>query len=118
MEMYLVRSVREDRTLVASAKFIAAILGQEFVDPISYPMGDIWAQSKFNVPILFLLSPGADPTSAIDEFARKKKKVTEKVSMGEGQEEPARKAIKAGMESGGWVILQNCQLGLKFMEEI
>jgi hypothetical protein len=22
------------------------------------------------------------------------------------------------MESGGWVILQNCQLGLKFMEEI
>jgi dynein heavy chain len=38
--------------------------------------------------------------------------------MGEGQEEPARKAIKACMESGGWVILQNCQLGLKFMEEI
>lgn len=35
--------------------------------------------------------------------------------MGEGQEEPARKAIKACMESGGWVILQNCQLGLKFM---
>ena len=38
--------------------------------------------------------------------------------MGEGQEEPARKAIKTHMESGGWVILQNCQLGLKFMEEI
>lgn len=22
------------------------------------------------------------------------------------------------MESGNWVVLQNCQLGLKFMEEI
>ena len=65
-----------------------------------------------------MLSPGADPTSAIDEFARKKKKVTEKVSMGEGQEEPARRAIKSQMENGGYVILQNCQLGLKFMEEI
>ena len=65
-----------------------------------------------------MLSPGADPTSAIDEFARKKKKITEKVSMGEGQEEPARKAIKSQMENGGYVILQNCQLGLKFMEEI
>lgn len=118
MEMTLVRCVRSDRTLVASNKFIAAILGQEYVDPVSYPMADIWAESKFNVPILFLLSPGADPTSAIDDFARKKKKVTEKVSMGEGQEEPARKAIKAAVESGGWVILQNCQLGLKFMEEI
>lgn len=85
MQMFLVRSVREDRTLVASSKFIAAILGQEYIDPISYPMQDIWAESKFNVPVLFLLSPGADPTSAIDDFARKKKKTTEKVSMGEGQ---------------------------------
>lgn len=66
MEMYLVRSVREDRTLVASNKFIAAILGTEYTDPIAYPMADIWAESKYNVPILFLLSPGADPTSAID----------------------------------------------------
>ena len=37
--------------------------------------------------------------------------------MGEGQEEVARKVIKICTESGGWVILQNCQLGLKFMEE-
>lgn len=118
MEMTLIRSVREDRTLVAASKFIAQVLGQEYVDPISYPIPDIWAESKYSIPILFLLSPGADPTSAIDEFARKKKKVTEKVSMGEGQEEPARKAIRTHMESGGWVILQNCQLGLKFMEEI
>lgn len=117
MEMCLVRSAREDRTIVASSKFIASILGVEFTNPIAYPMVDIWVESRTNVPILFLLSPGADPTSAIDEFARKKKKPTEKVSMGEGQEEPARKAIKAAQESGGWVILQNCQLGLKFMEE-
>jgi len=45
-------------------------------------MQDIWAESKSSVPVLFLLSPGADPTSSIDEFARKKKKLTEKVSMG------------------------------------
>ena len=115
MEMTLVRCVRQDRTLVASGKFIAAIMGNEYTEPISYPIADVWAESKFSVPILFLLSPGADPTSAIDDFDRRKKKVTEKVSMGEGQEEPARKAIKAAVETGGWVILQNCQLGLKFM---
>lgn len=67
---------------MASAKFIASVLGQEFINPISYPMQDVWAESKFNIPILFLLSPGADPTSSIDDFARKKKKITEKVSMG------------------------------------
>lgn len=36
-------------------------------------------------PVLFLLSAGADPTSSIDELAKKKKKFPcEKVSMGEG----------------------------------
>ena len=82
MEMYLVRSVREDRTLVGASRFIACILGQQYVEPISYPMESIWAESKYNVPVLFLLSPGADPTSSIDEFARKRKKLTDKVSMG------------------------------------
>jgi dynein heavy chain, axonemal len=38
--------------------------------------------------------------------------------MGEGQERAARKAIENGAESGVWVILQNCHLGLKFMEEL
>jgi dynein heavy chain len=76
MEMTLVRCVREDRTLVAGSKFIGAILGADYIEPISYPMQDIWAESKFSVPVLFLLSPGADPTSSIDDFARKKKKVT------------------------------------------
>lgn len=46
MEMTLVRCVRQDRTLVASNKFIGAILGNEYIDPISYPMQDIWAESK------------------------------------------------------------------------
>lgn len=67
MEMYLLRSVREDRTLVAASKFISSILGSEYTDPISYPIQDIWAEeSKYYVPILFLLSAGADPTSSID----------------------------------------------------
>ena len=57
-------------------------------------------------PILFLLSAGADPTSSIDELAKKKKKFpTEKVSMGEGQERVAKKAIEAQAAVGGWVIL-------------
>lgn len=38
--------------------------------------------------------------------------------MGEGQERVAKKAIEAQAAVGGWVILQNCHLGLKFMEEI
>lgn len=38
--------------------------------------------------------------------------------MGEGQEVVAKRAIDNGFINGGWVILQNCHLGLKFMEQI
>jgi dynein heavy chain len=36
MTLCLIRSVREDRTLVACTAFINAVLGTEFTEPISY----------------------------------------------------------------------------------
>lgn len=37
------------------------------------------------------------------------------VSMGEGQEPHATKAITDGLENGDWALLQNCHLGLNYM---
>jgi dynein heavy chain len=77
--------MREDRTLIAATQFISAILGKEFTDPLAYPIDTIWAESTNREPVLFLLSAGADPTSSIEDLARKKKKYpTKNVSMGEG----------------------------------
>lgn len=84
IHLCLIRSLREDRTLLSSTKFIQETLGTQFTQPVTDPIEDLWAESKVNVPVLFLLSAGADPTNSIDEFAKKKKKYpTEKVSMGE-----------------------------------
>ena len=38
------------------------------------------------IPIVYLLSAGADPTDTVETYARKKKKHITCVSMGEGQE--------------------------------
>ena len=51
--------------------------------PVTDQIIEQWEESLPNKPILYLLSAGADPTNAIDEFARKKKINTMKVSMGE-----------------------------------
>ena len=37
VKLCLIRSIREDRTLVSSAQFIFETLGEEFIKPISYP---------------------------------------------------------------------------------
>ena len=116
LQLCLIRSVREDRTVLACNKFIRKVLGDEYTQPVTDQISDIFDESSEITPVLYLLSAGADPTNNIDEFARKKKKFTvNKVSMGEEQEKPALEMIRVGQATGAWLILNNCHLSLEFM---
>jgi dynein heavy chain len=89
-----VRSLREDRSVQASIQFIKETLGEYFVVPVNDQIQEFFNETQNNVPVLFLLSPGADANGMIDEFARNKKQPpTNKVSMGEEQDIPARELI-------------------------
>lgn len=98
--------MREDRTVIFTGEFISSILTPEYVAPVNDPVESIWMESSNKVPVLFLLSSGADPTQSIDDLARRKKKwPTDKVSMGEGQDVIAHEKMSAGFLAGNWVIL-------------
>jgi len=86
MSMCLVRAIREDRALICSLKYVEKTMGSaDYIKPIAYPIEGIWANSSKLIPILMILTPGSDPTSTIEELAKKKKKFpTKNVSMGEG----------------------------------
>ena len=119
LQFCLVRSFREDRLQVAANKYIMKMLDNEFGQPINDQISEIHSASLPNKPVLYLLSTGADPTSSIDDYARKFKKFpTKKTSMGEEMEGPALAQIKDGFKTGDWVILNNCHLSLEFMAEM
>ena len=95
IHLCLIRALREDRTVLASSQFVKETLGEKYVEPVTDQISDLFDESKKNVPILYILSAGADPTGAIDEFAKKKKQYpTMKTSMGEEMEIPAAQDIE------------------------
>jgi len=89
------------------------------VDPLTDTIENIYNEMVPEVTVIFLLSRGADPTDSIIELCRKKKLLAPAViSLGEGQEPVALKAINAGVVNGTWVLLQNCELGLGLMNDM
>ena len=70
-------------------------------------MEDLFNSSDKVTPIIFILSQGADPNERIVSYAKKVSfagKLSQK-SLGQGQEQAARKMLEEGMEKGYWVLL-------------
>jgi len=119
LRLMLVRCMREDRTNICCAQFVEHQLDSRFTAPVTDAITDIYEESGPRKPVLYLLTSGSDPTAAIDELAKKKKKFpTDKVSMGEGQEKVAREKNNNAFLTGGWVVLQNSHLGIGYMGEL
>jgi dynein heavy chain len=117
-KLILVRSLRMDRVMLCSRWFVRNIeaMGARFVEPVTDTVESIYEGQDKYTPVIFLLSTGADPTDSIENLARKRKLPPPLVmSMGEGQEEYAVKAMNDGAKNGTWVLLQNCELGLDLM---
>ena len=117
-KLLLVRSLRMDRCMLVSRWFVQNIdeMGPRFTEPVTDTIESIHNGMDCATPVIFLLSTGADPTESIEGLARKKKLISPAVmSMGEGQEEYAIKAMLEGAKNGSWVLLQNCELGLDLM---
>ncbi|CAM9820352.1 unnamed protein product [Heterosigma akashiwo] len=117
--LLLVRSLRVDRCILQCKEFIRACqqMGPTYVEPVTDTIDEIYSEMVPEVPVIFLLSVGADPTESIEQLARKRKlPPPATISLGEGQEPVAIKAMNAAAANGTWVLLQNCELGLGLMD--
>uniref|UniRef100_A0A663EUR1 Dynein axonemal heavy chain 8 n=1 Tax=Aquila chrysaetos chrysaetos TaxID=223781 RepID=A0A663EUR1_AQUCH len=117
-KLLLIRSWCPDRTLSQARKYIANSLDEKYTEPVILNLEKTWEESDTRTPLICFLSVGSDPTIQIDSLARKLKLECWTISMGQGQEVHARKIIQMSMQQGGWVLLQNCHLGLDFMDEL
>jgi len=114
-KLCLLRALRMDRLLFGVTRFIGANIGPEYVDPPSFDLGAVYSTSNCKTPLIFVLSPGVDPTSGIFQLAAQLNMKVENCALGQGQAPTAVRMIEEGLKQGSWVFLANCHLMLSWM---
>ncbi|OXB65197.1 hypothetical protein ASZ78_004954 [Callipepla squamata] len=116
--LLLIRSLCPDRTIAQARKYIIDSMGEKYAEGVILDLEKTWEESDPRIPLICFLSMGSDPTDSIIALGKRLKTETRYVSMGQGQEIHARKLLQQTMAHGGWALLQNCHLGLDFLDEL
>lgn len=123
-KMILLRTIRSDRVLFAASSFIEEKIGNFYTNPNNSSSSD-WSRifddsTTFTktTPCIFILSPGVDPYSKLDQLAKEKERTLQLISLGQGQAEKAKTKVYEGTKNGFWIYLANCHLSMSFLREL
>jgi len=117
-KLLVVRCFRQDRSFNSTRDFVEWKMGKEYVEPPVLNYDVVFEQSTAYTPIVFVLSPGADPQGDIMMLADRHGFSGNKfkyLALGQGQGPEAEAFMKLGKTKGYWILLQNCHLLLSWL---
>jgi len=117
----MILNVLKPTKLMGSVKeFVRVEAGPFYIESPPFDLEGALEDSGNTTPIIFVLSPGADPIAYLAALAKNKgmDKKLEAISLGQGQDVIAEKLISEGSRSGMWICLQNCHLFTSWMPKL
>jgi dynein axonemal heavy chain len=120
-QLLVLKALREDKVTMGMRAFVTAELGAEFAESPALSLASVYEDSLPSTPIVLVLSPGADPMSALLKLAREREMEDGRfqyISLGQGQGPIAEQLMEQGRRNGDWICLQNCHLAVSWLSRL
>jgi len=119
-KLLILRCLRPDRLTSALESFVSESIGRFFVSDQAVDLSVSYKDSGATTPLFFILSPGVDPVRSVEALGQRLNFTYDNerlynVSLGQGQEIVAERALEACFEKGGWAMLNNIHLVAKWL---
>jgi len=118
----LVQALRPDRLESALTQFACEAMGVSSMSPPPLSLQRLHSdETNSKLPILFITTPGADPSAELEEFAKQYAKdfcpsmSFRQIAMGGGQNDDAIRVIQEAAKNGDWVCLKNLHLVISWV---
>ena len=118
LKLAVLRCLRPDKVVPQVQALVIKDMGPQYMDPPTFNLQDCYDDSTPVTPLIFVLSPGADPNQALIAYSEQLGVGREMLSLGQGQGPIAERMMQDGMDKGSWVILQNCHLSPSWMPRL
>ncbi len=116
-KLIVYKLLKEEQLILMIKNYVLNILDKVFIQSPPFDLKGSFTDSSNTTPIIFILSPGADPVSYLLSLAKDKEMDNrlKMISLGQGQGKIAKDLVNSGRRNGDWVCLQNCHLAVSWM---